>query len=424
MFEKPISIAFAPNVEKDDLELSIKLLFGQKPAWAPVDPVGKLEDEFKKYFATKYAVSFSSGRAALYYSLLALGLEKDDEVLTQALTCVAVPNSIIWAGLKPVYVDIDPQSFNLDPKDLEKKITNRSKVLIVQHTFGIPAPLPEILKIAKKHNLIVIEDCAHSLGVTYSNKPIGSYGDVAIFSFGRDKMISSVFGGLTLTKDIRIYHKLEKFSQALISPPGSFVNQQLLYPTLYTISIPLYSLLIGKFFIKMASVFGILSKAVTPAEKIGKKPDFINYKFSPKLALLALNQFKKLGWFLEHRKRVVGHYDTFLNLKEPISSRGKGRLLPLLRYPLLVKDKQRLIKSAKSQGMYIGDWYDSPIALGSSSSWAGLSKFYYSMGSCPVAERVSKSIVNLPTHINLSLKQTERVGKFINENAKEVYDKD
>ena len=116
-----------------------------------------------------------------------------DEVLVQAFTCVAVPNSVLWAQATPVYADIDA-TLNIDPIDVEKKITNRTKAIIVQHTFGIPADMDALVALAKKHNILLIEDCAHSLGATYKGKKVGTFGDAAFFSFGRDKVVSSVFG--------------------------------------------------------------------------------------------------------------------------------------------------------------------------------------------------------------------------------------
>lgn len=421
MFKRPISISFAPNVQKDDCLLSLKLLLGIKPANAPVDPVEKLEDEFKEYHGVKYAVSFSSGRAALYYALKSLGLNGGDEVLTQALTCVAVPNSIIWAGFKPVYVDIDSATFNLDPKDLEKKLTKKSKAVIIQHTFGIPGPIKEVLEIAKKNNLIVIEDCAHALGAVYDGRKVGSWGDVAIFSFGRDKVISSVFGGMTITNNIKIYKKLADSAQKLVAPPKTFVTQQLVYPLLYAISLPFYRVGVGKALIKIASFLGLLSKAIERNEKKGLKPAFLDYKFSPVLALLVLNQFEKLDNFIDHKKRVTDIYDRSLNQNALKSSRYQDRVPAYLRYPILVKSKQTLLDSAKRRSIYLGDWYDSPIYIDKNVKNIDFTRFFYVLGACPEAEQVSKSIVNLPTHINHTLKQTKRLCDFLLENKDLIY---
>ena len=171
-----------------------------------------MEKEFKKYLGVKYAISFNSGRSAFLAILNSLELKNDDEILLQAFTCNAVPNPIIWAGLKPVYVDCDEKTFNIDIEDLKRKITQKSKVVIVQHTFGLPAEMDEILEICQKNNLILIEDCAHSLGAEYKGKKVGTFGKAAFFSFSRDKVISSVYGGMVATNDDEFGEKNKRIS--------------------------------------------------------------------------------------------------------------------------------------------------------------------------------------------------------------------
>src|SRR3989338_6812839 len=171
---KPVSISLSPNKEKDDILLALKLLFkpwqwqSQKPAIAG-NSDRRLENEFKSYLGLKNAISFNSGRSALMAILhglkngdpfLAKGLE-GREILLQAFTCNATANPIIWSGFKPVYVDCNEQTFNINTYDLRKKITPNTKAVLVQHTFGIPANIDEILNICSQYNLILIEDCAH-----------------------------------------------------------------------------------------------------------------------------------------------------------------------------------------------------------------------------------------------------------------------
>lgn len=115
-------------------------------------------------------------------------------MILQAYTCVSVSNAIIATGAKPIYVDIDAQTLNINPQLIEKHITQKTKAIIVQHTFGIPADIHAIQSIVKKHQLFFIEDCAHALGAQYKEKMVGSFGDIAVYSFGRDKVISSVNG--------------------------------------------------------------------------------------------------------------------------------------------------------------------------------------------------------------------------------------
>ncbi len=185
---KPISISLSPNTEKDDIRLAFLLKF-QPWKWKEGKEVVDLEDEFKKYLGVNHAISFNSGRSSLMAILDSLGLEKGSEILLQAFTCNAVPNPIIWAGLKPVYVDVNEQTFNIDPEDLRKKITLRQaqgghpRAVIVQHTFGLPAYMDEIIRICQENNLILIEDCAHSLGAEYRGKKVGTIGRISFFSF-------------------------------------------------------------------------------------------------------------------------------------------------------------------------------------------------------------------------------------------------
>lgn len=272
---KPISISLSPNTEKDDIRLAFKLLF-QPWKWKARDKgqaaSDELEEEFKKYLGLKHAISFNSGRSALMAILGSLGLQKDEEVLLQAFTCNAVPNPVIWAGLKPVYVDINEQTFNIDAGDLKKKITSRSKAVIVQHAFGLPAEMDEILEICEENNLILIEDCAHSLGATYNGKIVGTFGKAAFFSFSRDKVISSVYGGMAVTNDDELAKQLREYQEKIGYPSYFWIKQQLLHPVLMNwLILPTYSIF-GKYLLILFQWLHILSKAVHWKEKEAENP--------------------------------------------------------------------------------------------------------------------------------------------------------
>ena len=150
---KPISISLSPNTEKDDILLALKLLFQpwhwKKELFEVRPRTIQLEEEFKKYLGVKYAISFNSGRSSLMAILKSLGLSQRDEILLQSFTCNAAVNPIIWSGLKPVYVDCNEETFNINIEDLKNKITSRSRVVMVQHTFGLPADMNEILEIIR-----------------------------------------------------------------------------------------------------------------------------------------------------------------------------------------------------------------------------------------------------------------------------------
>lgn len=137
---------------------------------------------------------------SLYVILEALGIGSKDEIILPAFTCVVVPNAMIYHGIKPVYVDIEPDTYNIDVSKIKEKITPQTKAIYAQHTFGIPCNMDCIARIAKDHGLIVIEDCAHALGASLNGRKVGSLGHVAYFSTDHSKVISTSTGGMITTK--------------------------------------------------------------------------------------------------------------------------------------------------------------------------------------------------------------------------------
>lgn len=406
---KLISISLSPNTERDDIYLALKLIF-QPWRWKKGNRISKLEEDFKKHFKVKYTISFNSGRSALLAILESLQLKRGKEVLLQAFTCNAAANPIIWSELKPVYIDCSTETFNIDIKDLKKKITSRSRVVIVQHTFGLPADIKEILEICKKNNLILIEDCAHSLGATYKNKKVGTFGKAAFFSFSRDKVISSVYGGMVITNDNNLAEKIKDFQEKAGSPSSLWIFQQLLHPVLMNyLILPTYQFL-GKYLLVLFQRLYILSKAVHWKEKKGKKPDYFPKALPNALAALAHFQLQKLEKFNNHRKRLAHFY--FSNLKNTSFELPKvipGRKHIFLRFPVRHPKAHQIIKKARRENILIGDWYDKVIAPHDTK----LDKMKYKKGSCKKAEKLAKETLNLPTHINISQKEAKRIIDFL-----------
>src|SRR5260221_86983 len=172
----------------------------------------KLEKWFEKYFGVKKAVGFNSGRGALYAVCKALTITDGDEIIVQAFTCAAVVQAILTTGARIVYADCG-SDFTLSLESVKKSITLKTKAIIVQHTFGIPADMNELLDLAKKYKIFLIEDSAHSIGSMYNGKKIGTFGVASIFSFGRDKAFSCVSGGIAMTNDTKVAAALEKFQK-------------------------------------------------------------------------------------------------------------------------------------------------------------------------------------------------------------------
>lgn len=166
--------------------------------------VARFEREFAKLLGVKYAVAVSSGTAALVTALRALGIGPGDEVIVPAYTFIASASAVILVGAVPVIAEID-DTLTIDPKDVERKITKHTKAIMPVHMRGIPCQMDEIMHIAKKHNLFVIEDCAQCNGGFYKGRRVGSIGDVGCFSFQVSKTITTGEGGMVVTNDAKIY---------------------------------------------------------------------------------------------------------------------------------------------------------------------------------------------------------------------------
>jgi dTDP-4-amino-4,6-dideoxygalactose transaminase len=422
---RPTSISLSPNTEKDDISLAFRLKF-QPWLWKKGKTITELEGEFKKYLGVRYAASFNSGRSALMAILNSLAFEKDSEILLQAFTCNAVANPIIWAGLKPIYVDVNNETFNIDAEDLKKKITPKSRAVIVQHTFGLPAYMDEIFKICEEKNLILIEDCAHSLGANYGVKKVGTLGKVSFFSFSRDKVISSVYGGMAVTNDDELAKKIKEYQEKIGYPSYFWIKQQLLHPVLMNrLILPIYSVL-GKYLLILFQWLHILSKAVHWKEKRGLKPCYFPKRLPNALAVLALNQFKKLERFNQHRKEIANFYFQELARKQGSEERSdEGSYynelketdfeLPVreqqifLRFTVKHRQAHEIIRMAWQNNILIGDWYTTPIAPYDTK----IDKIQYVSGSCPVAEKLAKETLNLPTHINISKEDAKKIVEFL-----------
>lgn len=420
---KPISISLSPNVEKDDIHMALNLII--RP-WLWKNPssrkasarqggraVKELEDKFKMYLGVKYAFSFNSGRSSFYAILKALNLPSQSEILIQAFTCNAVPNPILWADLRPIYVDCNKDDFNINVEDLEAKITVKTKAVVVQHTFGLPANMDKIRAICGAYNLILIEDCAHSLGAEFGGLKVGSHSKVAFFSFSRDKIISSVYGGIAVTNDDIIGKRLEELQEEFGQPTSFWVLQQLLHPILLSyVILPIYNLLdLGKIFLVFSQWLHILSKAVSWQEKQGKRPDYFPKALPNALAMMALNQFNKLEKFNKRRKEIANYYfENLKGTKFELPTQFENRKNVFLRFTVKHKNAHDIIYEAwHKQNILLGDWYTTPIAPFDTN----IDDVRYIPGSCKNAEDLAKQTLNLPTHINISDKDAKRVVNFL-----------
>lgn len=400
--KKTVAIGMSPDTERKDVLYALRTIFSP---WVffQNNNITALENWFRQYFKVTTAVSFVSGRAALYAILKSLGIKAGDEVILQSFTCVVVPNAILKLGATPVYVDVS-KTLTMDPVDLQKMITKKSKVIIVQHTFGIPTDMNRVTEIAKNNNLFIIEDAAHTIGGTLNGKKLGSIGDAGFFSFGRDKAFSAVFGGIAVTNNKTIGRKLKALQQNLENPSYFWTLQQLFHPIAFSLILPTYSFFsFGKAVLAVFQKLHLLSFPVVALEKKGKQPDIMLKRMQNSLAGLALLQLKRIKRYNASREAFVKLYEnTFRKSKFILPYK---EIAPLLRFPMLSEKRNEIITEFRKQGIYLGNWYTNGV----DPKGSDFAKILYNPKKCPKAESYAKKVFNLPTYPTLTLKDAKKI---------------
>lgn len=408
----PTLIGSIPTTQADDVELAKRILKKQENiAGSTVN----LREELEAIFENKELYLFNRGREALYFALKTLDIAERDEVIIQAMTCVAVVTPILWLKAKPVYVDINQHDFNIDIDDLEKKITSKTKAIVVQHTFGNVADIKRISEIAKAHNIYIIEDCAHLFYTDYSNVDINKYSDISFFSFAQDKSISSVQGGLTIISNpvfkksaMDFYLNIEDqdLKQALYN--AKYIQLWSVIKRYYFSPIfPFQSrITLGKILVMFFRLLGLIKKQAT--NSIDSELS-IN-RISEVQSSLLLNQLRKCDVLNYHREEIANIYNEKLN-SEFVNKTGTKYLL---RYPILIKNPMEVMVALKDSKYICGRWYNSVVFP---FHW-NLDKVGYVSGSCPRAESLTKVILNLPTGIGLTSEEAIEITKIVNGNAK------
>ncbi len=189
--------------------------------------IKKFEEKFSNINNRKYGVAVCNGTAALEIAVQSLGIGNGDEVIMPAFTIISCASAIIKAGAKPVLVDVDLHTWNIDVTQIEKKINKKTKAIMVVHTYGLPVDMNPVIKLAKKYKLKIIEDAAEAHGQTYNGKPCGSFGDVSIFSFYPNKLITTGEGGMVLTDNKKLADRLKSLRNLCFIPAKRFVHEEL-----------------------------------------------------------------------------------------------------------------------------------------------------------------------------------------------------
>ncbi len=392
-----ISTEFAPNETWSDAWASLKIFF--RPwSWKKGKYLSLVKRRLKSLFSQNEVFLFLTGRSALYQLLKALNLPAGAEVIVQAFTCEAVVLPILGNRLKPVYVDIEPKTFSMDSEDLKIKLTDKSRVLILQHTFGLtPEGREAVLEFARQNKLFVIEDLAH--GFNNNNLAMKqSSNEALLLSFGRSKALSSVFGGAIVLKSGRLAEKIRLMERTADQPSNFFLLKSLLYKPLSVVVKSTYSFYLGKIIHKIIKIFNLLPSEITSKEKRGEFDSLLNRAYPNAFAYLLIQQLKKFERIQKKRARACTIYNGMSDREQPV-----------LRYPLLIDNRDDIIKKAKAKSIYLGKWYEQPVAP----KELDLSKVGYRLGSCPKAEGICQKIINLPT--NITKKEAMRVISILND---------
>ena len=275
--------------------------------------ITKFEESFKKVVSRKYSVAVSNGTAALDIAIKTLNLNKGDEIIVPNFTIISCLNEIIREGIKPIFVDADPNTFNIDPEQIERKITKKTKAILIVHIYGLPVNLEKIIKLKNKYKLKLIEDCAEQLGQTYNKKPIGSFGDISTFSFYANKHITTGEGGMIVTNNKSYFKK----------------------------------------FLELRNICFSLKKPRFIHDDIGW-----NYRMTNMQAAIGCAQLKKLSYFIEKKRKIGNYYSKELKeipaLQLPVLSNKFSKNIFWV-YSLIIKNKNfkaiELSKILKKKGI-------------------------------------------------------------------------
>ena len=361
---------------------------------------------------------FWKGRVALYAILKALGIGVGDRVLVPGYTCVVVPAAVCFLGAEPVYVDVDSDTYNLSLARIQAAHNHglRTKAVIVQHTYGLPADTAPIVSWARQNGIAVIEDCCHAVGCNYRTaegewKEVGSLGDAAFFSSQWSKSVSTGIGGWSLTHLSCLAQRLQMVNEeecvaASLRETAVLAAQvaaraMISSPESYWLAQSTYRFLARK---------GIAIGSSNEAELRGEMPKGYAKRMSSFQHWLLERKLAEIGRVTQHRQRLRELYNHSLAAVDvPVFDVPAYADPILLRYPIRVNNKEDVLARAREERVEIGDWFDSPLHP----KEADRTVFGYREGMCPNAEDAARQVVNLPMHPRISDGEVERTVSFL-----------
>jgi len=374
--------------------------------------IEEYQQKFARFLGAEQAFAFWKGRVALYALLRALDVGAGDEVILSGYTCVMNVNPIKYAGARPVYVDIEPDTFNMNVNLLQEKITNKTKVIIAQHTYGYPCEMDTIMKIAQSSGICVIEDCCLALGSKYKGKMVGTFGRAGYFSSQWNKPYTTGLGGMVITSNREIAERIALLAVNEMFPPSGrevfmlrmqlIIYRLFIYPRTTALAQSLF-----RYLTKKGAVIG--SSSTSEFEPV-KTDDFFK-AMSTVQARSGIRQLGKIEKNIAHRRKMAQLYDKMLSAKgfKP-GKDGRDWAEPVLvRYPVRITEKDKALAQAAKAGVELGSWFECPLHP----IETPLTSYDYELGMCPEAEKASNEVVNLPLHPRTSEKTVERSVDFI-----------
>lgn len=357
------------TIEKDDIQSVVDVLKSDYLTTGP--KIAEFEKMVADYVGAKYAVAISNGTSALHAACFAAGIQPGDEVITTPLTFAASSNCVLYCGGTPVFADVDPKTYNIDPEDICRKITDKTKAIIAVHLAGQPCDMDEIHKIAKEHDLLVIEDGAHALGSVYKGKKVGTLSDMTTFSFHPVKPITTGEGGMIVTDNEEFYKKMVLFRGHGITRDENLMTRN-----------------DGPWFYQQLDLG-------------------YNYRITDIQCALGCSQMKKLDRFLARRKEIVARYNEAFadceNIVTPyqLPETESGWHL----YIVQVKncDRREIFEALREHGIAVNVHYI-PVYLHPYYQEHGYKDVH-----CRNAEEVYSHIISLPLYPTLTEEQQQYV---------------
>lgn len=362
------------TIEDDDIQAVVDVLRSDYLTTGPM--IENFEKSVADYVGVKYAVAISNGTSALHAACFAAGIGEGDEVITTPITFAASANCVLYCGGTPVFADIDERTYNIDPKDIERKITPKTKAIIAVHMAGQPCDMDEIHKIAKEHNLFVIEDGAHALGSEYKGKKVGTLSDMTTFSFHPVKPITTGEGGMIVTDNEELYKRLVLFRSHGITRDSSMMKRNE-----------------GPWYYEQLALG-------------------YNYRMTDIQCALGANQMKKLDRFINRRRELVKRYDKAFASCENITipyqlpETNSGWHL----YIIQVKnhDRRQVFEQLRAEGVGVNVHYI-PVYMHPYYQENGYKDVH-----CEKAEELYSHMISLPLYPGLTEEQQDEViGKVL-----------